>query len=198
VSGGTCKRLNDLLRDQFKGGFGKDIDQTLQARGRELWIIGIDTRQRRLTDVCGTIGPQQMTAINSRGFHDNDAGFRIDAHHVFPTIGKEVDVFLLNTEHFEKPDSFLVSLVVHELAHYLEQIGEAPDPSEGDGANAAAILVSLTGNVRRRHTLVWAQFLAIAARRIVKGGHSSQKTIREFLEAAIPPYDRNGSISIRE
>ena len=32
-------------------------------RERELWIIGIDTKPRRLTDVCSRIGPQSGLAI---------------------------------------------------------------------------------------------------------------------------------------
>jgi hypothetical protein len=193
-----CKRLNNLLRDLFRAGFDKDLDHTLGVRGRELWIIGIDPQQQRLTDVCGTIGTRQMNTINARGFRNNDAGFRADAHKEFSTNGKEVDVFLLNTAHFDKSDDFLVPLVIHELAHYLEQIGEAAHLSEQDRANAGAVLVSLTTAVRRLHTSVWAQFLAIAARRIVESGHSTHRNIREFLEAAIPSYDRNGSISVSE
>jgi hypothetical protein len=138
----------------------KDLDHTLGVRGRELWIIGIDPQQQRLTDVCGTIGTRQMNTINARGFRNNDAGFRADAHKEFSTNGKEVDVFLLNTAHFDKSDDFLVPLVIHELAHYLEQRGEAAHPSEQDRANAGAVLVSLTTAVRRLHTSVCVLIIA--------------------------------------
>jgi hypothetical protein len=38
----------------------------------------------------------------------------------------------------------------------------------------------------------------IAARRIVASGNSSYKAVREFVEAAVPEYDRKGPISILE
>jgi hypothetical protein len=198
MSEAVCKRLHTMLREQFKLGFEKDLDATLKARSRELWIIGIDLKQRRMTDVCGTIGVKTMKAINDKRFTDSDAGFRADAHKFIPTEGKEVDVFLLNHDHFEKSDDFLIPLVVHELSHYLEHIGEKPNPSDKDKQNAGAVMISLTGNIRNSHTYDWGHHLVIAARRIVVGGDSSYKTIREFVEAAVPKYDRKGPISMLE
>jgi len=194
----VCAKLRESLRKNLRDAFDKDLDEMLRLRRRELWILGADNKQQRFTDVCGTIGAQQMAAINSRGYKDTDAGFRADAHNYVPTNGKEVDVFILNTEHFDKPDSFLDPLVVHEQAHYLEHIGEMPNASEADKANAGAVLVSLEKDVRALHTTNWAQHLAVGARRMVATGKTTHKTIREFLEAAVPPYDRNGRISVRE
>jgi hypothetical protein len=194
----VCRRLRALLQEQFKLGFENDFDALLKARSREMWIIGIDPKQRRLTDVCGAIGAKTMAAINDKGFGDTDAGFLADAHKSIPTDGKEVDVFLLNHDHFEKPDDFLIPLVVHELSHYLEQIGERPTPSEKDKNNAGALMLSLKRNVRGIHTYDWAHHLVMAARRIVVGGGSTYKTIREFVEAAVPEYDRKSPISILE
>lgn len=198
MSEDVCKRLRAMLSELFRLGFEKDLDATLKARTRELWIIGIDSKQERLTDVCGTIGVKTMAAINKMPFIDTDAGFRADAHKSIPTDGKEVDVFLLNHDHFDKPDDFLIPIVVHELAHYLEQTAEKPILSEADRNNAGALMISLTGNVRRIHKDVWGHHLVLAARRIVKGGRSPYKTIREFVEAAVPKYDRKGPISILE
>jgi hypothetical protein len=198
MSEDACKRLRALLHEQFMLGFEKDLDATLKARNRELWIIGIDPKHQRMTDVCGTIGAKTMTAINGKGFVNTDAGFRADAHKLVPTDGKEVDAFLLNHEHFEKPDDFIVPLIVHELSHYLEHIGEKPNPSEKDHNNAGALMLSLKGNVRNIHSYDWGHHLVMAARRIVVGGGSSYKTIREFVEAAVPKYDRKGPISILE
>jgi hypothetical protein len=194
----ACARLRNCLKEKFREAFDKDLDATLKSRQRDLWILGVDTKRRCLIDVCGTIDAQQLAAINSKGFWDTDAGFKADAHKHIPTGGKEVDVFLLNTDHFESPDSFLGPLVVHELAHYLEQIGETPNASDADRANAGAVLVCLKNNVRAIHTPIWAQHLAIGARRMVVEGRTPHKTIREFLEAAVPPYDRNGNVSVRE
>jgi hypothetical protein len=142
-----CKKLRAMLREQFKLGF----EQDLTVRGRELWITGIDPTQRRLTDVCGTIGVKTLIAVNDKGYSDTDAGFLADGHKSIPTEGKEVDVFLLNHEHFEKSDDFLVPLIVHELSHYLDQIGEKPIPSERDKQNAAALMISLKGKCQE-HT----------------------------------------------
>jgi hypothetical protein len=200
MSEDPCLRLQELLRQLFKDAFDQDLSEKLRSRGRELWVFGIDAKKQQLVDICGTIGPSLRAAINSRGFRDTDAGFKADAHEVIPTAGKEIVVFLLNVEHFQKPDSFLEPLLVHELAHYLEQIGDQPTTSKADEANAAATLASLTNPVRRLgdHNEVWAQHLASGARRMVAGGKATQKNIREFLEAAIPWYDRTVGISVRE
>lgn len=193
-----CQKLKGHLRENLRDAFDLDLDEFLRSRERELWILGVDSKKGRMIDVCRTIGEQQMAIINSQGFWDTDAGFRADAHRFFPTSGREVDVFLLNTEHFQKPEAFLDPLIVHELAHYLEHTGIRSDASEADKSNAAAVMVCLKNEVRAIHTPAWSQHLAVGARRMVKKGKTDARTIREFLEAAVPPYDRNGNISVRE
>jgi hypothetical protein len=171
-----CAKLQELLMEKFRKLLTKISSKRCDLEGANYGLI----------------------AINSKGFKDCDAGFKADAHHDIPTEGKEVDVFLLNTEHFEKPDSFVGPLVVHELGHYLEQIGETRDPSQADKANAGAVLVGLKNNIRAIHTPIWAQHLVMGARRMVANGKTTHGTIREFLDAAVPPYDRNGAFSVRE
>ncbi|MHC2672583.1 hypothetical protein ACVI1J_004746 [Bradyrhizobium diazoefficiens] len=198
----TCERLRKALAEQLKLASGRDLDALLSARGRELWIIGIDPKKRELVDVCGTIDPKLFDAKIRRTYANNDAGFMADAHLPLGITDAKADVFLLNLEHFEKPDDFLFPLIVHELAHYLDQIGEDPAASDADKNNAAAMLISLAPNVRDNpsHNHRWAQHLAVGARRLVSGCHSGHKTIKEFAEAAIPPYDRRPGwdISIKE
>jgi hypothetical protein len=170
-----CAKLRGLVREKLRDAFDRDLEELLRSRQRELWVLGVDSAHRRLVDVCGTIGTERMIAINSKGFWDCDAGFRADAHKDIPTGGQKVDVFLLNTAHFEKSDSFLAPLVVHELAHYLEHIGDAPNPSEADKANAGALMACLRTNIRKIHTTTWAEHLAVGARRMVVKGKSAKK-----------------------
>ena len=51
---------------QLELAFGRGLDAMLAARGRELWIIGIDSKKRELVDICGTIG-------RIHGSHASDA-----------------------------------------------------------------------------------------------------------------------------
>jgi hypothetical protein len=198
----VCEQLRKALARQFKLGFDRDLDALLKARNRELWVIGIDSRKRELVDICGTIDPKLFETNIRRSFADTDAGFEADAHAKLGITEVQADVFLLNADHFHKPDDFLCPLIVHELAHYLDQIGEDPGASDVDKNNAGALLVSLEQNVRDlpSHNHRWAQHLAVGARRLVTGGHSGHKTIKEFLEAAVPSYDRRPgwNVSIRE
>jgi hypothetical protein len=198
----VCERLRKALTEQFKLGFERDLDALLKTRGRQLWVVGIDSQKREMVDICGTIDPKVFDAKIRRRFADTDAGFQIDAHTTLDITEVQADSFLLNTAHFQKSDDFLNPLIVHELAHYLDQLGEDSGASDADNNNAAAMLISLEGNVRDHpsHNHRWAQHLAVAARRLVTNGHSGHKTIKEFAEAAIPSYDRRPgwNISIRE
>ncbi len=198
----VCERLRKALAEQLKFGFERDLDGLLKARGRELWVIGIDSQKRELVDICGTIDPKLFDTKIRRTFADTDAGFMADAQTKLGITEVQADAFLLNSAHFQKPDDFLNPLMVHELAHYLDQLGEDPGASDADRNNAGAMLISLQGNVRNHpsHNHRWAQHLAVGARRLVINGHSGHKTIKEFAEAAVPSYDRRPgwNISIRE
>jgi hypothetical protein len=198
MSGDVCKRLRTLLTTQFHDAFERSLEDLTKTRGSELWIVGVNMKARKLIDVCGTIGPSNMAILNSNSVTDADAGFRADAQTIFPQLGKTIDIFLLNVDHFEKSDDELVPLVVHELAHYLEHIGETAAGSAADKGNAAALFISLERKVQRIHTRKWAEWLAIGARGVIKAGKLKHKTIKSFLEEAIPEYDRNGPISVRE
>ena len=172
------------------------------ARGRELWIIGIDSKKRELVDVCGTIDPKLFDAKIRRKYADTDAGFMADAHLPLGITDVKADAFLLNVVHFGKAEDFLYPLMVHELAHYLDQIDEDPAASDKDKNNAAAMLIAMAPNVRNHpsHNHRWAQHLAVGARRLVTDGRGGHKTIKEFVEAAIPEYDRRPGwdISIKQ
>jgi hypothetical protein len=82
-------------------------------------------------------------------------------------------------------------------AHLLEQVGHTAHPQSNDEANAEAILKSLHSSVLRpnmRHKEEWALHLAIGARTILSKQHTNHKTIRAYLEAAIPHYDRSDGV----
>jgi hypothetical protein len=108
--------------------------------------------------------------------------------------GKKVDIFLLNADHFSAQPSHLEPLVVHEFAHFLEQIGERPTVEGNDSANADAILRSLKPNVLHLHTKEWALHLAGGGRRLIEKKLTTHTTIRAFLEVAVPHYDRSDPI----
>ena len=189
-----CKKLRGLLADLLKKGFRKDLNELLESRGQELWIMGINSRREKLTDICGTIEPSTLQAINNTGFFDTDAGFKANAQQVLPLGDKKADIFLLNKDHYEKSSKALDPLVVHELAHFLEHIKQTVPLTRQDEENARAILESLDDKVLKLHTREWALLLASGARELVKGGHTPHATIRAFLEIALPEYDRKGPV----
>lgn len=143
----VCERLTRMLREQFSNGFDRDLDELLKLRGRQLCVIGIDTEKQELTDVCGAIDPKYMGSIRHT-FVDTDAGFKADAHEKLGLQGVAVDVFLLNTDHFPKHDDFIAPLMVHELAHYMDQI--PTEPHDVDRTASAAPL-SFPGDGPSRH-----------------------------------------------
>lgn len=195
-----CAGIRKLLRSQLKRAFGRDLDAALKDRNRKLWILGVDTNQKTLVDVCGDISPEDLATINSRGFFDTDAGYRADAHDALG-VSEEVDIFLLNTAHFSARPEFIEPIVVHELAHMLEQTGIIPEPVYNDDENADAILGSLRANVLKsnmRHNKTWALHLAIGARTMMIKKLTNHSSIRAYLEAAVPTYDRSGDIRAKK
>lgn len=196
-----CKRLHRLLADILKRGFKKDLSQLLTSREHELWIMGINEEKKKLTDICGTIDPNTLQAINAKGFSTSDAGFRVSAQEVLPLDGKKADIFLINKVHYNKPSEKIEALIVHELAHFLEGIGERVPSADQDEEHATAILDSLEARVlssNSRHNREWALLLATAARELVQGGRSPHRTVGAFLEAALPHYDRTGPVKAME
>lgn len=197
----VCAKIRKLLRSQFKRAFELDLEAEIAQRNAELWIIGIDTKQKLLVDVCGNISASDITTINSHGFFDADAGYRANAQVALGLVNKNVDVFLLNTTHFGANPDFIEPIVVHELAHLLEQTGITPQPAYNDDENADAILSSLKTNIltpSMRHNKEWALHLAIGARVILNKGLTNHKSIRAYLEAAVPAYDRSDAIKAKK
>jgi hypothetical protein len=190
----VCRQLRKAIAALLRKAWGKDLEAILTARGQELWLLGLDSKNKRYVDVCGTIDPGLLAAIQARGFIDSDAGYKADAQNVLPLQEKKADIFLLNVDHFSAPPARLEPLIVHELAHFLEQIREIPAVEGNDKANAAAILKSLTPDILRLHKEEWARHLAAGGRRLIEKNLTPHKTIRAFLEAAVPHYDRQGPI----
>lgn len=190
----VCRRLSKILPALFRKAFNKDLSESLAARNQELWFLGIDSKNKLYIDICGTIGPTILAAIQAKGFIDSDAGYKAGAQDVLPLDGRRADIFLLNKVHFELPAARLEPLVVHELAHLLEQIGDKPTPQGNDEENAGLVLKALKRNILHLHPQDWALHLAAAGRTLLAKNLTTHKTIREFLEAAIPAYDREGPI----
>jgi hypothetical protein len=182
-----------MLSSQFKKAFGRDFDGDLKQRGQELWILGIDSVRKTLVDICGNIGPADLAAINAKGFFDTDAGYKVDAQNALGLSGVTVDIFLLNTSHFGARPDLVEPIVVHELAHLLEQTSCVPQPQFNDEDNAEAILKSLHPTVlqpKLLHNKEWALHLAIGARTILTKRLTKHRSIRAYLEAAVPSCDR--------
>lgn len=190
----VCKKLTKMLPAMTRKAFNKDLSKILSSRGQELWFLGLDSKNRRYVDICGIIDPANMAAIQSTPYANSDAGDKADAQNVLPLQGKRADIFLLNTDHFSAPPSKLEPLIVHELAHLLEQIGEELAPEGNDELNAAAILKSLHPNILPLHTKEWALHLAAGGRVLIAKNLTLHKPIRAFLEAAVPAYDRTAPI----
>src|SRR5829696_5999111 len=156
-----------MLISQFKRAFGQDLEANLSQRGQVLWIVGVDAKQKRYVDVCGTMRPEDLAAINAKGFFDTDAGYKVNAQNALVLSGVSVDVFLLNTVYFNARPDDLEPIVVHELAHLLEESGHTPQPEFNDDANADAILKAYHQEAFKpafRHNKQWALHLAIGAR----------------------------------
>jgi hypothetical protein len=177
--------------------YGKDLDSMLSARGHQLWMIGIDSKNKQYIDICGNIEPAAFQAIVDKGFHNTDAGYKTSAHEVMGVTTK-ADAFLLNTDYFSLDEKKTDPLIVHELAHLLEQLKEPPTATANDDENAEAILKSLDKSVRNLHTKEWALHLAVGARVLLTKDLTPFKTIRSFLEAAIPEYDRDDGVRAKK
>lgn len=192
-----CAKLRKTLARYMRVAFGKDLDAILQARGHELVLIGLDSKNKRYLDICG-MNPDDFKIIESNGFIDNDGGFRASANKPLG-LSKPTDAFLLNADYFKVDEKRAVPLIVHELAHFLDQIGEEPTIEANDDENAEAILKSLRPEVLvRDHTKRWALHFARAARVLQVKKLTPYSTIGKFLDVAIPSYDRDGPVRARK
>lgn len=192
-----CAKLRKALARYMRVAFGKDLDAILQARGHELVLIGLDSKNKRYLDICG-MNPDDFKIIESKGFIDNDGGFRAGAHKLLG-LSKPTDAFLLNADYFTVDEKRAVPLIVHELAHFLDQIDEEPTVEANDDENAEAILKSLRPEVLvRDHTKRWALHFARAARMLQAKKLTPYPTIGKFLDVAIPSYDRDGPVRARK
>jgi hypothetical protein len=104
-----------MLASQFRRAFGQELGENLNNRNQELWLVGIDPNIKMLVVICGTISPMDLAEINSKGFFDTDAGYRVDAQKVLGLSGKNVDIFLINTDNYNARPDFIEPIIVHEL-----------------------------------------------------------------------------------
>lgn len=183
------ERVLTLLRTLATQRLGVDLDAEVAARSYEFWALGVDSKKRRFRDLIGNIDGSSMAIINSK-FQDADAGFKAKADKVLG-LHRRADIFLLNEDHLYKNDDALTPLLVHELCHFVEQIGKVKGKfTQADRHNGVEILASYHDQVRALHTVTWSRLMARAARRAVECFSAS--SVAEFLEQAIPDYDRPG------
>lgn len=169
--------------------FGLDVDKLVRDRAHQFWVLGIDENDNCYRDLMGNIDLGSMETFNKE-FTNTDAGFRSSVQNHLFGIVEQADVYLINTAHIAKSKFVIAPLVIHEIAHYLEQIGEASryQPEAIDVANGQVLLDSFSPDVLKLHTATWAGLLCRAAREEVMSGRYS--SVRLFLEHAVPEYDR--------
>ncbi len=192
-----CSKIRKRLSRLLRVAFGVDFETTLASRGNELWVLGLDAKAEQFIDICGNIPPADLKTIQDRGFNDTDAGYRANAHMKLG-ISTPFDAFLLNTAHYDLHERTVDPLIIHELSHLLEETNAPPALEANDAENAEAILKSLKKNVRDIHTTPWAQHLASGARVMIQKKLTPHDSIRSFLEAANPRYDRESDIRAKK
>ncbi len=185
------KDLLGLLDKTTKDIVGKSFSNIASERRRTPVVLIINSKKKRLAVAAGNLKELSVEVLtNPTKFADTDAGMEASADQKLNITDDPIDVFLLNQEHVGKGDA-LKPMMAHEIAHYIEQTGIAhPAIEDLDRQNARVILNGFDDKVRRWHTQEWAELLCMAARRMVKQRKVSHTTVRAFLEASIPPYDR--------
>jgi hypothetical protein len=193
VNEALCAKIRKRLSRLLRVAYGKDFDALLAERGHELWVLGLDTTAKQFIDICGNVPLADLKTIQDRGFFDTDAGYQVSAHTKLG-ISTPFDAFLLNAAHYSLHEKTVDPLVIHELSHLMEQTNVPTALEANDAENAEAILKSLKTNVRDIHTTEWAQHLAVGARVMIQKKLTPHGSIRSFLEAANPWYDRETGI----
>jgi hypothetical protein len=87
----VCAKLREALSRLLDDAYEQDLRANLAERGQELWLLGIDSGSQRLTDICGTIGPELLAAVQPSRFIGTDAGCRADAQSVLPLKGRRAE-----------------------------------------------------------------------------------------------------------
>jgi hypothetical protein len=123
---------------------------------------------------------------------NTDAGMLTNLRSRLPKLAKDADVFLINVVHLRKGEALLRPLIIHEICHYVEKIGHATNVPwhVNDEKNADTIIAGLDPPVRQLHSFTWARLLAYSGRFVVRNRLVVQGTVRQFLELALPDYDR--------
>jgi hypothetical protein len=185
------KRLLGLLDKTAKDIVGKSFSDIASERNHKPVILIINSKKKRLEIAVGDLKATTVQLLTDpKKFANNDGGMRASSDKWLNINDDPIDVFLLNKDHISKGEA-LKPLLAHEIAHYIEQTGIVhPDIDDVDRHNAGVVLDSFDENVRSCHTQEWAELLCMAARRLAKQRKVSHSTVRAFLEAAIPPYDR--------
>jgi hypothetical protein len=187
----TGKNLLGLLDKTTKDIVGKSFSSIASERGHAPVVLTINSKKKRLAIAAGNLKESSVKVLTDPAkFADTDAGMLASADQKLNIADDPMDVFLLNEDHVRKGDA-LKPVMVHEIAHYVEQTGIGhPAIEDVDRQNAQVILNGFDDTVRRMHTRQWAELLCMAARRMVKQRKVSHTNVRGFLEAAIPQYDR--------
>jgi hypothetical protein len=187
----TGKNLLGLLDKTAKDIVGQSFSSIASDRGHTPVVLTVNSKKKSFAVAEGDLKESSVKVLTDPAkFQETDAGMRASADQALKIADDPMDVFLLNQEHAKKGDA-LKPLMAHEIAHYIEQTGiDHPAVDEVDQQNAEVVLNGFDDKVRSIHTRKWAELLCMAARRMVKQRKVSHKSVRAFLEAAIPKYDR--------
>lgn len=184
-------RFKSLIASNFEKAYGLKLEEIVEERNAQLLILGMNDHAQELSDLTGDVEASVLKQIQDRSRQGmSDAGMRANAH-VPLKLEQAVDIFLINDVYLSWPDSRLEPLVAHEVAHYIDQLKKCDNNfTAADKENGKIIIHSFEGRIREMHSLEWARLLARAARIVVESKSSPYKTVREYLEAAIPVEDR--------
>lgn len=184
--GSKIVRLFEQLVEEY---FSVTLRSLTEHREHVFWALGLDSKRRSYRDLIGNVDESSWSVI-TKDYFDTDAGMQASAQERVALGDVKADIFLINVDHLKKGDAILSPLIVHEICHYIEQIGisESYELTNADKANAVVVMSGLDAKVRSLHTLSWARLLCRCARLAVSNG--KYESVRHFLEIAIPSYDR--------
>lgn len=192
-----CGRLHAQIRIELRNAFDLDLAELLAHRESHMLLLGLDDSEETYIDPCRAIPSRALQAMQAGGYSSSLAGFQADVQDIFDGFEGRTDMFILNTRLFDFSDTELGPIVVHELAHYLEHIGQvASGITTADRTVADAILASLNLAASNRHTPEWALNLAVGVRHLVERHLTSGLDIGEYLNLAVPEIDRDRDIMI--
>jgi hypothetical protein len=184
------ERLREMFRRALHQLFGIDLDSLIAERQHQFWVLGIDEGRKHFRDLLRVIDSASLETLN-QNFAATDFGMQASAQDKLHLTHK-ADIFLVNTTHLGKSEAILMPFVIHEVCHYVEQTGvpSSVNFTKADEKNAKSILEGYDPRALSTHGKTWAELLSWAGRKALAEKFVAQDSLRHFLEASIPWYDR--------